>query len=248
MGLLPVILGVLIHLVGTSQGLAGPPHTNQNAQETLLLLVICACLSGAASSIRELVKERDIYIRERAAGLSSGAYLWSKLLVLGVIAIVQSFVLVLLGLGGRPQPPTGSLLTHLPLVELLLGVAALAVASMCLGLLVSSLVSTSEKAMPFLVLLTMVQVILSGGVLSLSGKAGLTQLAWLAPARWGFGAVASTSNLNVINPSAGNFTDPLWNHTASTWLTDMGLTVGLGVIYALLTWIKLRRIGPRQRR
>jgi len=248
MGLLPVILGVLIHLVGTSQGLAGPPHTNQNAQETLLLLVICACLSGAASSIRELVKERDIYIRERAAGLSSGAYLWSKLLVLGVISIVQSFVLVLLGLGGRPLPPTGSFLTHVPLVELLLGVAALAVASMCLGLLVSSLVSTSEKAMPFLVLLTMVQVILSGGVLSLSGKAGLTQLAWLAPARWGFGAAASTSNLNVINPSAGNFTDPLWNHTAKAWLIDMGLTMGLAVIYALLTWMKLRRIGPRQRR
>ena len=43
---------------------------------------------------------------------------------------------------------------------------------MCLGLLVSALVSTSEKAMPFLVLLTMAQVILSGGVLSLSARPG----------------------------------------------------------------------------
>jgi ABC transport system ATP-binding/permease protein len=248
MGLLPVILGALIRLAGTSQGLAGPPLTNQNAQETLLLLVICACLSGAASSVRELVKEGDIYVRERAAGLCCGAYLCSKLLVLGVITVVQSFVLVLLGLGGRPLPSTGSLLTHLPLAELLLGVAALAVASMCLGLLVSSLVSTSEKAMPFLVLLTMAQVILSGGVLSLSGKAGLKQLAWLAPARWGFGAVASTSDLNVISPSAANFTHPLWNHTPSTWLRDIGLTITLAVIYALLTWVRLRRIGPRPRK
>ena len=246
--LLPVILGVLIHLAGTAQGLAGPPHTNQNAQQTLLLLVICACLSGAASSVRELVKERDIYVRERAAGLSCGVYLWSKLLVLGVIAVVQSFVLVLLGLGGRPLPSAGSFLTHLPLVELLLGVAALAMASMCLGLLVSSLVSTSEKAMPFLVLLTMVQIILSGGVLSLSGKAGLKQLALLAPARWGFGAVASTSDLNVNSPSAGSFTHPLWNHTASTWLRDIGLTITLAVIYAVLTWVRLHRIGPRTRK
>ena len=98
MGLLPIILGVLIRLVGSSQGLAGPPGTNQNASETLLLLVVCACLAGTASSVRELVKERTIYIRERAAGLSSGAYLSSKLLVLGVIAVVQSVVLVLLGL------------------------------------------------------------------------------------------------------------------------------------------------------
>ena len=248
MALLPVILGVLIHFVGTSQGLKGPPHTNQSAQEVLLMLVICACLAGAASSVRELVKERSIYIRERAAGLSSGAYLLSKLLVLGVIGVVQSFVLVLIGLAGRPMPPTGAFLTGAPLVELLLGIAALSLASMCLGLLVSALVSTSEKAMPFLVLLTMVQVILSGGVLSLSGKTGLTQLAWLAPARWGFGAVASTANLALINPTLGNFTDPIWAHTSSNWLRDMGYTIGLAVIFTLLTWIKLRRIGPRRRK
>jgi ABC-type multidrug transport system ATPase subunit/ABC-type transport system involved in multi-copper enzyme maturation permease subunit len=246
-GLLPVILGILIRLAGTSQGLAGPPRANQNAQQTLLLLIICACLSGAASSVRELVKERGIYIRERAAGLSRGAYLWSKLLVLGVIAVVQSFVLVLIGLVGRPLPATGSLLTRLPLGELLLAVAALAVASMCLGLLVSALVSTSEKAMPFLVLLTMIQVILSGGVLSLSGKAGLKQLAVLAPAHWGFGALASTGNLNVISPPMANFTHPLWNHTGSTWLRDMSLTIALAVICTLLTWIRLRGTGPRTR-
>ena len=60
-------------------------------------MVICACLAGMASSVRELVKERSILTRERAAGLSSGAYLVSKLLVLGVISIVQSTLLVLLG-------------------------------------------------------------------------------------------------------------------------------------------------------
>ena len=249
MGLLPIILGVLIRLVGSSQGLAGPPGTNQNASETLLLLVVCACLDGTASSVRELVKERSIYIRERAAGLSSGAYLASKLLVLGVIAVVQSVVLVLLGLAGRPMPPQGSFLKSFPLLEILLGIAVLALASMCLGLLVSALVSTSEKAMPFLVLLTMIQVILSGGVVALAGKTGLNQLSWISPSRWGFGAVASTANLNVISPTAGgNFTDPMWAHTAGTWLRDMGAQAGLAIIFALLAWFRLRRLGPRRRR
>jgi len=249
MGLLPIILGVLIRLVGSSQGLAGPPGTNQNASETLLLLVVCACLAGTASSVRELVKERTIYIRERAAGLSSGAYLSSKLLVLGVIAVVQSVVLVLLGLAGRPMPPQGSFLKSFPLVEILLALAILALASMCLGLLVSALVSTSEKAMPFLVLLTMIQVILSGGVISLAHKAGLSQLAMIAPSRWGFGAVASTANLNVISPTAGgNFTDPLWDHTAGTWLRDMGGQIALAIIFTLLAWLWLRRLGPRRRK
>jgi ABC transport system ATP-binding/permease protein len=240
---------VLIRLVGSSQGLAGPPGTNQNASETLLLLVVCACLAGAASSVRELVKERTIYIRERAAGLSSGAYLFSKLLVLGVISVVQSIVLVLLGLVGRPMPSSGAFLTGAPLLEILLGIAVLALASMCLGLLVSAMVSTSEKAMPFLVLLTMVQVILSGGVISLGHKAGLNQLSWISPSRWGFGAVASTANLNVISPSAnGNFMDPLWAHTASAWLRDMGAQIGLAVIFTLLAWVQMRRLGPRRRK
>ena len=248
MGLLPVVLGTLINFVGSSQGLAGPPHTNQSAEEVLLMLVICACLSGAASAVRELVKERSIYIRERAAGLSSAAYLFSKLIVLGVISILQSAVLVLIGLAGAKMPPKGALPGVPPLLEILIGIAVLALASMCLGLLVSALVSTSEKAMPFLVLLTMAQVILSGGVVSLVGKPGLEQLAYIAPSRWGFGAVASTVNLNVIGVVAPGSTDPLWAQTPGNWLHDMGMLVALAAIFTLLTWLFMRRLGPRRRK
>jgi ABC transport system ATP-binding/permease protein len=248
MALLPVILGVLISFVGSSQGLTGPPKTNQSAEEVLLIVVICACLSGAASAVRELVKERSIYIRERAAGLSSGAYLFSKLIVLGVISIVQSAVLVLIGLAGQKMPPKGALPGVPPLLEILIAIAVLALASMCLGLLVSALVSTSEKAMPFLVLLTMVQVILSGGVVSLVGKPGLQQLAYIAPSRWGFGAVASTVNLNLIGVSAPGSTDPLWAPTAGNWLRDMGILIGLAVIFTLFTWLFMRRLAPRRRK
>jgi len=208
------------------------------------MLVICACLAGAALSVRELVKERAIYTRERAAGLSSGAYLSSKLLVLGVIAIVQAFVLVALGVAARKLPASGSLLTHAPLAELLVGIAALTLTSMCLGLLVSGLVSTSEKAMPFLVILTMVQVILSGAV-PVSLYFGLTAI---APARWGFGAVASTADLNNTSPIPGNSPDKLWDHTASQWLTNMAVTIALGLLFVLLTYVVLRRMGPRRRK
>jgi ABC-type multidrug transport system ATPase subunit/ABC-type multidrug transport system permease subunit len=248
MGLLPIILGALIHFVGSSAGLTGPPHSNQNAEELLLMLTICACLSGAASSVRELVKERTIYVRERAAGLSSGAYLFSKLIVLGVISIVQSALLVLIGLFGQKMPPKGALPGVPPLLEILVGIAVLSLASMCLGLLVSAMVSTSEKAMPFLVLLTMAQVILSGGVVSLVGKAGLQQLAYIAPSRWGFGAVASTVNLNVIGVVAPGSSDPLWAQSSGNWLHDMGLLVALGVVFTLLAWLRMRRLGPRRRK
>ena len=164
--------------------------------------------SGRPTRVRELVKERPIYARERAAGLSSGTYLFSKLIVLGVISGLQALVLVVLGLAGRQMPAHGSLIKSLPLVEIALAIVVLSVASMALGLLVSSIVSTSEKAMPLLVMLAIVQVILSGGVLPLNGKVGLNQLSWITPSRWGFASTASTVKLNVISPPVSRAARP----------------------------------------
>src|SRR5690348_717374 len=246
--LLPVLLGALISQVPAKHGLGGAPGTNVDAGTLLLILVICACLAGMASSVRELVKERSILTRERAAGLSSGAYLVSKLLVLGVISILQSTLLVLIGVSWRQFPAQGAFLTGAPLIEVILGIAVLAVASMCLGLLVSAMVSTSEKAMPFLVLFTMVQVVLSGFVVPLAHNPGLSQLAMIAPSRWGLAAVASTVDLNQISPPHISITDPLWNPTPAHWLRDMGVMAGLALIFTLLAYLKLRTLGPRRRK
>jgi ABC transport system ATP-binding/permease protein len=248
MALLPILLGALISQVPAAHGLGGGPGSNIDAGTLLLILVICACLAGMASSVRELVKERSILTRERAAGLSSGAYLVSKLLVLGVISVLQSTLLVLIGVSWRQFPAKGAFLTGLPLIEVILGIAMLAVASMCLGLLVSAMVSTSEKAMPFLVLFTMVQVVMSGFVVPLANNPGLKQFAMIAPSRWGFAAAASTVNLDVITPPVGGVIDPLWKQSSGNWLRDMGVMIGLAVIFAVLAYIKLRTLGPRRRK
>jgi ABC transport system ATP-binding/permease protein len=196
LGILPIVLGGLIRVVPAPLGLGGT--NNQGASSLLLILVISACFTGAANAVRELVKERPIYSRERAAGLSAGVYLFSKLIILGAVSALQAIALLLIGLTGRGLPGTGSSLKHLPLVELMVGMGLLAIASMTLGLFISAAVNTSEKTMPLLVISVMFQVILTGGVFGLNGKAGINQISWLAPARWGYAATASTSNLNVI--------------------------------------------------
>jgi ABC-type multidrug transport system ATPase subunit len=198
---MPIILGVLAALVPSPHGLTG--RANTDAESVLLILVIAACFIGAANAVRELVKERSIYTRERAAGLSAGAYLASKLIILAVISAVQAIVLVLIGLFGRKLPHTGAFLTHLPLVEIVLAMGILAVVSMTLGLLISAMVNSSDKTMPLLVVGVMFQVILTGGIFPVAGKAGLEQIAWLSPSRWGFAAVASTVSLNVIQQPPG---------------------------------------------
>jgi ABC-type multidrug transport system ATPase subunit len=253
--ILPLVLGGLVagmpakFGLGPATGDALQQGGNKDAITKLLVLVVCACLAGAANSVRELVKERPIYIRERAAGESSGAYLLSKILVLGVICVVQS--IILFGIGLAPSfgklPHTGSVLP--PLAELLLAMIVLSITSMTLGLVISALVPTNEIAMPILVGITMVQVVLSGGVFAVASTVGLAQVAWLAPSFWGLNALASTSDLNHIWIQ-GPGTKPIgwWDHTASAWGSDIGALIALAVVFTVIAWWRLGKLSPGRRK
>ena len=72
MVLLPAVLGGVSVLVPTDFGLQAGPNgkRNSNAGTITLILVVGMCFAGAANSVRELIKERVIYERERAVGLS----------------------------------------------------------------------------------------------------------------------------------------------------------------------------------
>jgi ABC-type multidrug transport system ATPase subunit len=224
------------------------PPVNNAASSLLLILVICACFAGAFNAVRELVKERSIYSRERAAGLSTASYLSSKLAVLGLIAGVQAGVMVMIGLIGRKLPTSGSFIHAIPLAELIISLAVLAVVSMALGLLISASVNTSEKTMPLLMVVVVVEVILTGGVFAIAGKVGLEQVSWLSPSRWGYALTASTSNLNkIMPPQPGTATDSLWAHTSHVWLQDLLALIALGVIFALIAWWRLVKQGPARR-
>ena len=243
--LLPLILGVLVRVTSGASLTGSLTHPNVNAEQTLLILVIGAVLSGMANSVREIIKERDIFERERMAGLSTGAYLFSKVLVLGLVSVIQSVFIVIIGLAGKQLPAHGSVLGS-PLIEILVAVAGLTLVSMLVGLTVSTLVTKSEQTMPVLVVVTMVQVVLSGALFTLKGAAGW--VADIAPARWGLGALASTTNLNVINPGGMNHPDALWNNTAAQWGTDMGVLVGIGVICLIVAQWRLGKLGPGHRK
>ncbi len=239
--LLPLILGGLVRAVSGS-GLAGPLNTG--AEQTLLILVMATVLSGMANSIREIVKEREIFERERMAGLSAGAYLGSKVLVLGLVSVIQTVLIVVIGLLGKPMPAHGSVIGS-AFVEILIGAAVLCLVSMLVGLMVSALVTKGEQTMPALVVIVMLQVVLSGAVFPLNGVAGW--IADIAPARWGLAALASTADLNAIMPP-GSHKDALWAHTPAQWLTDMGVLIGIGLVCLIVTQWRLGKVGPGRRK
>jgi ABC transport system ATP-binding/permease protein len=240
----PLALAIILRAASSSQGLVGGPHGNANAITVLDILAIGACFIGTLNAVREIIKEKSIYTRERAAGLSAGAYLWSKLLVLGALSAIQATLMTVVGLIGRPVPPHGSVFGN-SWIEIVLAMAVLAIASMTIGLMISAVVRTSETTLVLLFISVMLQIVLTGGVIPIAGKVGVEQLAWISPSRWGFGAVASTADLNALQP--GTTPDAVWTHDASTWLTDMGLLILLAVVYACITYWLLKRAKPGRR-
>jgi ABC-type multidrug transport system ATPase subunit/pSer/pThr/pTyr-binding forkhead associated (FHA) protein len=241
---LPLGLALLLHVIPGADGLApaaGPLGRSTEATQLLVVLIVGAVFVGLAGGIRELVRENPIYRRERAVGLSPGAYLGSKLLVFALLNAVQAAVFVLAGLVGRPGPAEALVLPS-PLLELIVVVWATMFACSVLGLLVSAFVTTGEQTMPVLVGLVMAQLVLCGGLFAVVDRTGVEQLSWLAPARWGYAAAASTVDLRSISldPPA----DALWRHTATAWWWAMGVLTVQAIALTLATRLALRRHEP----
>ncbi|MFF4478121.1 FHA domain-containing protein [Streptomyces sp. NPDC001520] len=252
MVILPAVLGSVSVVIPAKFGLQLAPKGsfNQAAGTVLLILVVGMCFTGAANSVRELIKERVIYERERAVGLSRSAYLMSKVIVLGVITACQGVIISGIGLSTRKLPPEGLLMP--PAAELCLAVIAIGFTSMMVGLVISSLVKTAEKTMPLLVMFAIVQVVFTGVLFKIYGSLGVEQFAWLMPSRWAVGAAGATLDLG---PGVGHMmapwdskkpldTDPLWEHTTTQWGIDMIVLIILGIACGFVVARLLRRHEP----
>ncbi|MFF5755332.1 FHA domain-containing protein [Streptomyces longwoodensis] len=253
MVILPAVLGAVSLLIDSDKGLLPNPVNpntgriipNGTATTVLLILAVGACFAGAANSVRELIKERVIYERERATGLSRSAYLMSKVFVLGMITVLQGLLVGVIGFSSREIPEKGLVLGGATLLELSVPIMALGFTSMMFGLIISSLVKTAEKTMPLLVMFAIIQVVFTGCLFTLHGSIGVNEFSYLMPSRWAVAAAGATLDFNRISPpeTAGD-TDPLWDHTAGAWGLDMAALLALGVVCGFFVARFLRRHEP----
>jgi len=241
---LPVALAVLAMVVPGGHGFSVPPPLDVGQQpstepnQLLMVLVLGACFMGASLTVRDLIGERPIFFRERSAGLSAGAYMISKLAVFAAASLIQSVVLVSILLIAKSHPGSGAFFGS-GSFELIVDVAVLAICSMALGLLLSALARSSDQVMPMLVVVTMAQLVMSGGLVPVTGRTGLSQIAVLFPSRWGFAAGASTIDLRtLLGPVAQK--DDLWNHTAGHWVMSIGILLAMTAVMTFIAYMKLR--------
>jgi hypothetical protein len=151
--------------------------------------ILFGCINGA----REIVKEAPIYQRERAVSLGILPYMFSKILVLGLLCLFQSAILTLVVEIGEPLQQ-GIFLS--PILETYITLALTSLTGLMIGLTISAIAPNNDRAISFVPLILLPQVIFSGAIIPL--KDWFTQiLATVFPSRWAMVALGSSIGLHA---------------------------------------------------
>jgi len=264
------LLGLLF-LVALPAGQLAPSPPGELrvvSQASLVLLVVALGVTGlgASNAVREIVKELPLFRRERAVGQYVSAYLASKLAVLGPLSAVQAVVIVVLGLARQNGPPDAIVLGSAT-GELAMAAAAGGVAAVALGLLISAVAATTDRATTLLPVILVVQLVLA---VAGAGRPGLEQLGYASSTQWTLTASASTADLNRLQ--AGNLLlrelpaidldnprpaldllgqpdrgEPRQRHEARAWWTAMAALAVLALACLVAAGLALSRHDPALR-
>ncbi|HVJ21142.1 MAG TPA: ABC transporter permease, partial [Polyangiaceae bacterium] len=197
-------LGALQELARKSGGLgSGMEDMLKNMQTTpdnagaINFLVVAAVWFGTSNAAREIVSERAIYMRERMVNLKLFNYVSSKFFLLSLFCVIQCTILLAivffsLGFNGGPQAFAIELVTLI----------VVAMNSVAVGLLLSTLVQSSEAAMALTPIALIPQVVLGGLMVPMTTNPLLQWPMYAMPARWGFQGVASQERMAIADSPA----------------------------------------------
>jgi hypothetical protein len=240
-----MIIGVIAYLAGSRYGF-GPGYkteagvsVNPYARGSILVLILGSVFVGLSTGIQEIVKENQIRIREQAVGIKPISYLLSKFIVLGAIVLIQMFVFVQIVVWGRPLPKSGLIISS-SRVEMIAICSALAFSSMVLGVFISSLISSSEQAMPALVGMTMVQVVLSGA-LPLSTGGAIDKLSIFSPSYWATNGLSASVDLVQISRISEPAQQEKWSSSISNLSQSYWHLLLFVLLFSIGSLMKVRK-------
>lgn len=163
----------------------------------IFFLIVAAVWFGTSNAAREIVSERAIFRRERMINLGVGNYVLSKFLVLSALCALQCALL--LGIVFYSLDFAGGFTTFLQSLGLM---TLTAICSVGLGLLVSTVVTSSEAAMALTPIALIPQVVLGGLMVPMTTNPWLEWPMQIIPARWGFeGLVRAERNALADHPA-----------------------------------------------
>ncbi len=187
------IIGLVLALVAGDNIFAEgkPPITTQRV---LFILAIVSVWLGCSNAAREITKEHPIYLRERLVNLRVLPYVMSKVVVLATLCLVQSLTLIGIVMLRCGVPDSGAFLPA-PL-ELIISTWLTTLGGLGMGLLISALVSNSDKAASIVPILLVPQIILAGLIFPLEGAG--KGLSYGIVSKWSIESLGTSANLNRL--------------------------------------------------
>ena len=212
------------------------PLTAADAQKILFVMSFAAVMFGCINGAREIVKEGPIYRRERAVNLGIIPYMFSKIVVLGLLCMLQVAILVLIVNAAEPFHQGVFLNASL---EVYITLALTALAGLMVGLLISSLVLNNDRAMSTIPIILIPQVIFAGTIFPL--KSGFMEvLGMFFAVRWSMAALGSSMGLISRNLGDDKLIGSIDSyHGTLSSSTVMGYSQASATQYLLFMWLAL---------
>jgi ABC-type multidrug transport system ATPase subunit/pSer/pThr/pTyr-binding forkhead associated (FHA) protein len=208
------------------------PGSGSGAQTVLFILSFATVLFGTINGYREIVKEAPIYRRERTVNLGIMPYMFSKLVVLGFLSVVQSAILLLLTALIEPLHQGVFLNVNL---EVMITFVLSSLGGLVIGLAISAVSSNNDSATSFIPIILLPQVIFAGVIIPLKDWP-LQVLAMIFPSRWAM--IALSSSIGVHTETTGKDsligTDPSYHGTLFSVFSQAAATQRILLAWACL--------------
>jgi ABC-type multidrug transport system ATPase subunit/pSer/pThr/pTyr-binding forkhead associated (FHA) protein len=169
------------------------PGQGADAQKVLFIISFATVLFGSINGSREIVKEIAIYRRERAVNLGIMPYMFSKIVVLGLLCLFQSAVLLFIVNAVEPLKQ-GAFLPVL--LESYITLVLTSMTGLMIGLTVSAIAPNNDRAISFVPIVLIPQVIFSGAIIALKDWP-LQIMAAIFPTRWAMAALGTSVGLHA---------------------------------------------------
>ena len=164
---------------------------NKNLVSYFFMAVIVATFTGMSGSAEEIIKDRALLKRERFLHLSYGSYIWSKIVFMAALSLIQTLLFILVG--NTMMGIHGLFLTWWGILFTTAFLANLT------GLLLSQCLSSIVAIYISIPMLLIPQILLCGLVVSFSDltpkstTGNVPLVGNLIPSRWAYEALAVTS-------------------------------------------------------
>ncbi|MBI2373239.1 MAG: ABC transporter permease [Deltaproteobacteria bacterium] len=157
-------------------------NQNHDGESMYFVLCLCAFFMGLVDAAREIVKERSLFLREKMFNLRPGAYLGSKLQVLAAVVLIQSVALVAV--------VHNWIAMHVSMFAVGVFVFLVGLVGVATGLVISAWVKTADKAMAFVPLVVIPQILFSDFVIGKNKLSNWTGVAQdVMPVEWAYMAL-----------------------------------------------------------